>query len=297
MINKTVQIIGVPIDLGQSHRGVDLGPGALRYAGLASRLEKLGYEVHDSGNLSVPVRESLVHERQDHYLPSIIEVCKAACLAGQQALAQGRIPIFLGGDHSVSIGTIAGIADEQSVGVLWIDAHGDFHTEDSSPSKNIHGMPLAILLGHGYPELVAVGGLQATLQPEDVVMIGVRDLDAGERQRLRESGMTVYTMRDIDEKGMGAIAAEALVKLSHKNRLHVSLDIDSLDPQASPGAGTLVPGGLTYREAQLLMEIIADSRRLGSLDIVEINPILDNRNKTAETAVELTASLFGKSII
>jgi arginase len=297
MMNKTVQIIGVPIDLGQSHRGVDLGPGALRYAGLASRLEKLGYEVHDSGNLSVPVRESLVHERQDHYLPTIIEVCKAACLAGQQALAQGRIPIFLGGDHSISIGTISGIAGEQSVGVLWIDAHGDFHTEDSSPSKNIHGMPLAILLGHGYPELVAVGGSQPTLQPKDVVMIGVRDLDSGERQRLRESGMTVYTMRDIDEKGMGAIAAEALVKLRHKTRLHVSLDIDSLDPQASPGAGTLVPGGLTYREAQLLMEIIADSRRLGSLDIVEINPILDNRNKTAETAVELTASLFGKSII
>jgi arginase len=296
-MNKTVQIIGVPIDLGQSHRGVDLGPGALRYAGLASRLEKLGYQVYDSGNLPVPVRESLVHERQDHYLPSIIEVCKAACLAGQQALAQGRIPIFLGGDHSISIGTIAGIAHEQSVGVLWIDAHGDFHTEESSTSKNIHGMSLAILLGHGYPELVAVGGPQKTLRPEDVAMIGVRDLDAGERQRLRDSGMAVYTMRDIDEKGMGAIAAEALAKLRHKTRLHVSLDIDSLDPQASPGAGTLVPGGLTYREAQLLMEIIADSGLLGSLDIVEINPILDNRNKTAETAVELTASLFGKSII
>jgi len=297
MMNKTVQIIGVPIDLGQSHRGVDLGPGALRYAGLASRLEKLGYQVYDSGNLPVPVRESLVHERQDHYLPSIIGVCKAACLAGQQALAQGRIPIFLGGDHSISIGTIAGIAHEQSVGVLWIDAHGDFHTEESSTSKNIHGMSLAILLGHGYPELVAVGGPQTTLRPEDVAMIGVRDLDAGERQRLRDSGMAVYTMRDIDEKGMGAIAAEALAKLRHKTRLHVSLDIDSLDPQASPGAGTLVPGGLTYREAQLLMEIIADSGLLGSLDIVEINPILDNRNKTAETAVELTASLFGKSII
>jgi len=296
-MSKTIQIIGVPIDLGQSHRGVDLGPGALRYAGLASRLEKLGYEVYDSGNLSVPVRESVAHEHHDHYLPTILEVCKAACLAGQQALAQGRIPVFLGGDHSISIGTIAGIAREESVGVLWIDAHGDFHTEESSPSKNIHGMSLAILLGHGYPELVAVGGPQATLRPDDVVMIGVRDLDAGERQRLRESGMAVYTMRDIDERGMGEIATEALVKLRHKNRLHVSLDIDSLDPQASPGAGTLVPGGLTYREAQLLMEIVADSGLLGSLDIVEINPILDNRNKTAETAVDLTASLFGKSII
>ena len=296
-MHKKIQIIGVPIDLGQSHRGVDLGPGALRYAGLAARLEKLGYEVYDSGNLPVPVRESVADEREDRYLPSIIKVCQAACEAGQQALQKERIPVFLGGDHSIAIGTVAGVASSEPVGVIWIDAHGDFHTEESSLSKNIHGMPLAILLGHGYPELVAIGGPQATLQPQDVVMIGVRDLDSGERQRLRESGMTVYTMRDIDERGMGAIAAEALVKLRHKSRLHVSLDIDSLDPQASPGAGTLVPGGLTYREAQLLMEIIADSRRLGSLDIVEINPILDNRNKTAETAVELTASLFGKSII
>ena len=296
-MHKKIQIIGVPIDLGQSHRGVDLGPGALRYAGLAARLEKLGYEVYDSGNLPVPVRESVADERGDRYLPSIIKVCQAACEAGQQALQKERIPVFLGGDHSIAIGTVAGVASSEPVGVIWIDAHGDFHTEESSLSKNIHGMPLAILLGHGYPELVAIGGPQATLQPQDVVMIGVRDLDSGERQRLRDSGMTVYTMRDIDERGMGAIAAEALVKLRHKSRLHVSLDIDSLDPQASPGAGTLVPGGLTYREAQLLMEIIADSRRLGSLDIVEINPILDNRNKTAETAVELTASLFGKSII
>ena len=293
----TIEIIGVPIDLGQSHRGVDLGPGALRYAGLASRLERLGYAVYDSGNLSVPVRESVAHERQDNYLPSIIKVCHAACLAGGKAIEKGRVPIFLGGDHSIAIGTIAGVTLQEPVGVIWIDAHGDFNTEESSPSKNIHGMSLAILLGHGYPELVTIGGPQATLQPEDVVMIGVRDLDSGERQRLRESGMTVYTMRDIDERGMGAIASDAMAKLRHRKRLHVSLDIDALDPQASPGAGTLAPGGLTYREAQLLMEIIADSRRLGSLDIVEINPILDNRNKTAETAVSLIASLFGKRIL
>ena len=296
-MHKKIQIIGVPIDLGQSHRGVDLGPGALRYAGLAARLEKLGYEVYDSGNLPVPVRESVADEREDRYLPSIIKVCQAACEAGQQALQKERIPVFLGGDHSIAIGTVAGVASSEPVGVIWIDAHGDFHTEESSPSKNIHGMPLAILLGHGYPELVAIGGPQATLQPQDVVMIGVRDLDTGERQRLRESGMTVYTMRDIDERGMGTIASETMAKLRHRKRLHVSLDIDSLDPQASPGAGTLVPGGLTYREAQLLMEIIADSRRLGSLDIVEINPILDNRNRTAQTAVSLIASLFGKRIL
>ncbi len=296
-MNKTIQIIGVPIDLGQSHRGVDLGPGALRYAGLAARLESLGYEVHDSGNLVVPVKESVAHEREARYLPTIIKVCQAACEAGRHALAEGRIPIFLGGDHSISIGTIAGVVSRESVGVIWIDAHGDFNTEESSPSKNIHGMSLAILLGHGYPELVSVGGPEATLRPQDVVMIGVRELDSGERQRLRESGMTVYTMRDIDERGMGTIASEAMAKLTHRKRLHVSLDIDSLDPQASPGAGTLVPGGLTYREAQLLMEIIADSRRLCSLDIVEINPILDNRNKTAQTAVSLIASLFGKRIL
>lgn len=296
-MNKSVEIIGVPIDLGQSHRGVDLGPGALRYAGLAARLEQLGYEVHDMGNLQVPVRESLAHERDERFLPSIRKVCEAACLAGEQAVARGRIPVFLGGDHSISVGTIAGVTAQQPAGVLWIDAHGDFHTADSSFSGNIHGMALALLLGRGDPELVNVGRPGATLRPEDVVMIGVRDLDAGERQSLRESGVTVFTMRDVDEQGIAAVTTEALARLSHRQRLHVSLDIDALDPQASPGAGTLVPGGLTYREAQLLMELVADSRRLASLDIVEINPILDTHNKTAKTAVELTASLFGKSII
>ena len=231
-------------------------------SGTISRNERLGYTVYDSGNLSVPVRESVAHERQDNYLPSIIKVCHAACLAGGKAIEKGRVPIFLGGDHSIAIGTIAGVTLQEPVGVIWIDAHGDFHTEESSPSKNIHGMSLAILLGHGYPELVTIGGPQAILQPEDVVMIGVRDLDSGERQRLRESGMTVYTMRDIDERGMGAIASDAMAKLRHRKRLHVSLDIDALDPQASPGAGTLAPGGLTYREAQLLITSLFGKRIL-----------------------------------
>ncbi len=296
-MNKSVQIIGVPIDLGQSHRGVDLGPGALRYAGLAARLEQLGYEVHDSGNLKAPVRESLTSERQKNYLPSIKAICEDVCLAGQKAVAQGHIPIFLGGDHSIAVGTIAGVTQQQPAGVLWIDAHGDFNTMETSSSGNIHGMALALLLGQGSPELVGVGGPGATLQPEDVVMIGVRDLDDRERQNLKESGVAIYTMRDVDERGMGAVASEALERLNHRERLHVSLDVDALDPQATPGAGTLVPGGLTYREGQLLMEIIADSGRLSSLDIVEINPILDSLNKTALTAVELAASLFGKRII
>ena len=296
-MGRVVQIIGVPIDLGQSHRGVDLGPGAMRYAGLSARLEELGYTVHDSGNLPVPVRESLAHESSLHYLPSIIKVCESACAAGRQAIVEGRIPVFLGGDHSISIGTIAGVTWQDPTGVLWIDAHADFNSDESSLSGNIHGMSLAALLGDGYPELVGIGRLQTKLRPQDVVIVGIRDMDKGERQRLRTSGLKVYTMRDIDERGMGTIARESLEALRHIKRLHVSMDIDALDPQMAPGAGTLVPGGLTYREAQLLMEFVADSGRLSSLDIVEINPILDIHNKTAKMAVELIASAFGKSII
>ncbi len=209
-MKKSVQIIGVPIDLGQSHRGVDLGPGALRYAGLAARLEQLGYKVHDSGNLKTPVRESLTSERQNNYLPSIKAICEDVCLAGQKAVVQGHIPIFLGGDHSISVGTIAGVTQQQPAGVLWIDAHGDFNTLETSSSGNIHGMALALLLGRGSPDLVGVGGPGATLQPEDVVMIGVRDLDDRERQNLSESGVAIYTMRDVDERGMGVVASEAL---------------------------------------------------------------------------------------
>ena len=296
-MNKVVEIIGIPIDLGQSNRGVGLGPGALRIAGLSARLKKLGYTVHDSGDVPVPVRESLEHERPHHYLPSITKVCEAACAAGRKAIEEGRIPIFLGGDHSMSIGTIAGVIWQEPAGVIWIDAHSDFHNDKSSQSGNIHGMSLAALLGDGYPELVGISRAQSRLQPQDVVIVGARDVDKDEQQRLRDSGMTVYTMRDIDERGMNAIARESLETLGHIKRLHVSMDIDALDPQTAPGAGTLVPGGLTYREAQLLMEIVADSGRLSSLDIVEINPILDNHNQTAKMAVELAASAFGKSIL
>jgi arginase len=296
-MTKVVEIIGIPIALGQSYRGVDLGPGALRYAGLSARLEELSYTVHDSGNLPVPVRESLRHEHALHYLPSITRVCEAACAAGRKAVEEGRIPIFLGGDHSISIGTIAGVTWQEPAGVLYIDAHADFNSDKTSQSGNIHGMSLAALLGDGYPELVEISRPETRLQPQDVVIVGVRDLDEGERQRLRDKDMTVYTMRDIDELGMGAIAKDSLEKLRHMNRLHVSLDIDALDPKEAPGAGTLVPGGLTYREAQLLMEIVADSGRLTSMDIVEINPILDDHNATAKMAVELVASAFGKSIL
>ena len=294
---KTIRIIGVPIDLGQSQRGVDLGPGAIRYAGLSARLARLGYDINDTGNVSVPVRDTLISERALSYLPSIRKVCDAAYHAAREAVEAGDLPVFIGGDHSMSIGTIGGVTHYEPVGLIWIDAHGDFNTPETTLSGNVHGMSLAVLLGKGYPELLHVGRMGAKLKAQDVVMIGIRDLDPKERDRLRESDIAVYTMRDIDERGIGVVAREALDKLAHHQRLHVSLDMDGLDPMVVPGVGTTVPGGLTYREAQLLMEIIADTGRLASLDIVEINPILDQQNQTAQIAVELAASLFGKSIL
>jgi arginase len=294
---KKIRIIGVPLDLGQAQRGVDLGPGALRYAGISARLSSLGYEVEDVGNLPVPVRDVLVEERRLHYLPSIQKVCEAAYQAGRKAMEEGCIPVFMGGDHSFAVGSIGGVTHQERTGVVWVDAHGDFNTPQSSPTKNIHGMCVAALMGEGFPELVNVGRPGPKLRPSDMVMIGLRELDPEEKVRLRDSGIGLYTMREIDERGIGEVAREALAKLSHLTRLHVSLDLDSLDPMEVPGVGTTSPGGLSYREAQLLMEIIADTRRMVSIDIVEINPILDSQNKTAKIAVELAASAFGKSIL
>jgi len=212
-------------------------------------------------------------------------------------VTDGAIPLFLGGDHSLAIGTIGGVSHSNPTGVIWIDAHGDANSPQTSPSGNIHGMPVSTLLGEGFPELVNVGRPGAKLVGKDLVMIGVRDLDAGERNWLKQSGISVYTMRDLDERGMGAIIRDALQRLEHCSRLHVSLDMDCLDPDVAPGVGTPSPGGLNYREAQLLMEIIADCGKLSSVDVVEINPILDHENRTSKMAVELLASLFGKSIL
>ncbi len=296
-MDKRVRIIGIPLDLGQAKRGVNMGPAALRYAGLADRLAGLGYAVRDSGDLAVPIRESLCDQSGCDFLPAIREVNQAAYEAGREAIEDGDIPVFLGGDHSLAIGTIGGITHREPAGVIWIDAHGDFNTPQTTPSGNIHGMPLATLVGDGYPELVDVGRIGTKIDPRDVVLIGIRDLDNRERNRLNSSGIKVYTMRDIDERGISEIVHKALVRLEHRKRIHVSLDVDSLDPMVAPGVGTAIPGGLTYREAQLIMEIIADTGRLSSLDMVEINPILDERNKTAQVTVELAASLFGKSIL
>jgi len=297
VMSTAIQIIGVPIDLGQTQRGVDMGPGALRYAGLASRLAALGHHVCDTGNITVPIRETLSAERQHHYLSAISRTCRAVYEEGRRAVEEEAVPLFIGGDHSLAIGSIGGVTHSAPAGLIWVDAHADFNTPATTLTGNIHGMTLAALLGAGYPELVEVGRPGPKLTSNDVVMIGIRDLDPEERTRLGESDVTVYTMRDIDERGMGAVIREALERLEHRERLHVSLDMDCLDPQVGPGIGTPSPGGLSYREAQLLMEILADSGRVRALDIVEINPILDRRNQTAAIAVELAASLFGKRIL
>ncbi|MFC1831811.1 arginase [Thermodesulfobacteriota bacterium] len=294
---QTVRIIGIPIDLGQQHRGVDMGPVAIRYAGLSGALTKLGYHTQDVGNIEVPGHYTLTHRGFSDRLPPIRTACEETYELARRAIRDGTIPIFLGGDHSASIGSIGGVTHDNDCGLIWIDAHGDFNTPETSETGNIHGMALAILYGKGPQELVDVGRPGAKLKPEQVVLIGPRQLDQSEKENLRASGCTIFTMRDIDERGMSSVIAQALEKLSDCQHIHVSLDMDSIDPNEAPGVGTPVAGGLSYREAQLLMETISDTRRLLSLDIMETNPILDVSNRTAQVAVSLAASLFGKSIL
>lgn len=295
--SRTVRIIGIPIDLGQQHRGVDMGPVALRYAGLGSALRSLGYRTEDMGNIDVPGHYTLTDKGLEERLRLIHLACHQTYQLARQAVSDGTIPIFLGGDHSASIGSVGGITHQADCGLVWVDAHGDFNTPETSETGNIHGMSLAILLGKGPQELVDIGRSGAKIEPGKVVLIGARQLDPAEKRLLKQSGVTIYTMREIDEQGIGAVIAAALEQLDGCSRLHVSLDMDSLDPDESPGVGTPVAGGLNYREAQLLMETISDTNRLCSLDIMETNPILDIRNRTAQTGVALAASLFGKSII
>jgi len=295
-MSEKIKIIGAPVDLGQVLRGVDMGSSAVRYAGLAEKLCKLGYKISDFGNIKNPVRASLAKGEK-----GILEgLCKANTKiyrAAKAAVEEGYKPIFLGGDHSIAIGTIGGITCKKRTGVIWVDAHGDFNTPKTSKSGNIHGMPLAVLLGDGHKELVNLGRKGAKLKPEDVVLIGLRDLDKEEQILIRESGINYFTMRDIDEQQITGVMESALKKLDHIDTVHVSFDADSLDPDIAPGVGTPVKGGLNFREAHLMMEIIADTNKVGSMDIVEINPMLDVYNKTADIAVGLAVSLFGKRII
>ncbi|MCP3940975.1 MAG: arginase [Desulfobacteraceae bacterium] len=296
---KQISIIGVPMDFGQHLRGVDMGPAALRYTGLISRLRQLGHLVVDKGDVSIPIRDEdgPVPLSEDKYLNEITQICQAVYDAGREAIQERHFPLFLGGDHSIAVGTVAAVSGDEPMGLVWIDAHGDFNTPETSPSGNIHGMPLAALIGEGHSSLVNVGRPGAKIDPENVVLIGQRDLDPAEKIRLKKSGITIFTMRDIDEQGISSVANKAIMKFAHLRRIHLTLDMDSLDPVEAPGVGTPVPGGISYREAHLLMEILADSGKVTSMDLVEVNPILDVANKTANLAVELTLSALGKSIL
>lgn len=296
-MKNTIRIIGVPMDLGQSRRGVDMGPSAVRYAGLQSRLERLGYKVLDLGNVPVPGREEESAETSGKRLRAVTEVCTAIYERGRECVSAGEIAIFLGGDHSISIGSVAAASENEPVGVIWVDAHGDFNVPATSPSGNIHGMPVAVLVGDGPEPLINLGRPGPKVTPHQIVQIGIRSLDNKERERILHSGINIFTMRHLDEMGMATVARNALDRLRHMSRIHVSLDMDSLDPDEAPGVGTPVPGGLTYREAHLLMEILGDSGKVHSIDVVEINPILDKGNHTAELAVELVASLLGQRIL
>ena len=301
---QKIRIIGVPMDLGQSRRGVDMGPSALRVAGLQARLKQLGHQVEDIGNITVKqAEEQHFGEKRAKYLNEIAETC--ATLAGwtEKSLQEGLLPLVLGGDHSLAIGSLAGVShfyrqQEKKIGCLWLDAHGDMNTPETSPSGNVHWMPLAALIGDGAPELVDLLGYKPKLDPHTVALVGLRDLDARERRLIKESGVHAFTMRDVDERGLREVMSEALhFCTDDTDGVAVSLDMDFVDPEDAPGVGTAVRGGVTYRESHLAMEMIADSRAMVSLEIVEINPVIDLHNKTALLGVEMVLSALGKKIL
>ncbi len=301
---KTIAILGAPLDLGAGRRGVDMGPSALRVANLNARLESLGYAVDDLGNVSVEQPESAkAGPANARFLKPIAATCQALAVRVQKAASQGKFPLVLGGDHSIAVGTVNGMAAhlrrrQQNLGVIWLDAHTDMNTPDSSPSGNVHGMPLACLIGHGPKELTRLGGVAPAIPPANVVLVGIRDVDAAERAIVRNSGVTVFTMRDIDERGMRAVMRDAVSIASRGAAgIHLSLDMDGIDPGEAPGVGTPVRGGISYREAHLAMEILCDSRLLRSMEVVEVNPVLDSANRTALLGVELVMSAMGKRIL
>jgi arginase len=304
MTHQKVRIIGVPMDLGASRRGVDMGPSALRVAGLQTRLKQLGHQVEDIGNISVKQPEEMSYgEKRAKYLDEIAETCKDLGEAIEKSLGEGYFPLVLGGDHSIAAGAAAGVAsffrkEKKDIGYIWLDAHGDMNTPESSPSGNVHGMPLASIMGYGPPELTELMGFKPKAEPGNIVIVGARDLDAQERKIVKKSGIHVFTMRDIDERGMREVMSDALkYAMDDTGGIAVSLDMDFVDPSDAPGVGTPVRGGVTYREAHLAMEMIADSDSMASLEVVEINPVIDEHNRTALLGVELILSALGKKIL
>ena len=292
------------MDLGQSRRGVDMGPSALRVAGLQARLKQLGHQFEDIRNIAVKQAEEMPYgEKRAKYMAEIAETCKDLAEIVQKSLEEGFVPLVLGGDHSIAAGAVTGVAahfrkQKKQIGYIWLDAHGDMNTPESSPSGNVHGMPLAAVMGYGAPELVDLLGFKPKVEPQNIVLVGVRDLDIQERRLVKKSGVRVFTMRDIDERGMREVMADALkYATDDTDGIAVSLDMDFVDPSDAPGVGTPVRDGVTYREAHLAMEMIADSDAMASMEIVEINPVIDEHNRTALLGVELILSGLGQKIL
>jgi arginase len=299
-----VNIIGVPMDLGSGRRGVDMGPSAIRIAGINQQLRDLGHMVVDEGDISIKTQEEQrIQDPKVKYLPEIARVVSSLARKVENVMEKESFPLVLGGDHSIAIGTIAGLGayakrNGKTLGVLWIDAHADFNTPESTPSGNIHGMPLAVCAGIGPPQLVNIAGAFPKVDPANIAIIGLRNVDKIERENLLKTGLNMYTMDEIDRFGVHNVMEKVLHKVaSHVDYLHVSFDLDSVDPVYAPGVGTPVKGGLDYRETHLIMEMIAESGKMTAMEIVEVNPILDTRNQSAEFAVELVQSAFGKKII
>jgi arginase len=296
---RDVAVIGAPLDLGQGRRGVDMGPSAIRYAGLEERLTSLGYTVRDHGNVETAVPEATaLEDERARFLPEIIKTCERVAGKIVEEVEAGGLPLVLGGDHSVALGTLGGLATAHGPGgVLWIDAHSDINTPETSPTGNVHGMPLSATLGLAGDGFASEKWPLPAVSAKRVALIGLRQADDGEKKLLRDAGVRVFTMSEIDRIGIERAVHEALDRVAGPGFVHVSLDMDALDPDLAPGVGTPVRGGLTYREAHLLLELVAESELAGSLEVVEVNPILDRENTTALTAVELVASALGKTIV
>lgn len=297
---KEISIIGMPMDLGQNRRGVDMGPSAIRYAGMFERLKELFDEVRDLGDIPIGRPENITDKQSSiNNLELIAEKTELLAKKVDEVMAAGSFPLVLGGDHSIAIGTLAGVSKHfQNLGVIWFDAHGDLNTFETSPSGNVHGMPLAVSLGLGHPKLTNVGGYSPKVKPENIVIIGARSLDKGEKELIRKKGIKVYTMHEVDRLGMTKVMDETIQFLEGKtDGVHLSLDLDALDPNDAPGVGTPVHGGITFREGNLAMEMLSESKLITSCEFVEVNPILDERNKTAKVAVALMSSLFGDKLL
>jgi arginase len=304
MRKSYIAVIGAPLDLGAGRRGVDMGPSAVRVANLNGRLAELGYDVEDFGNVPVVQRESHPEgDAQAKYLPQITETCTRLAEMVEKTFLDGKFPLVLGGDHSIAVGTVSGISHffrsrGEKIGLIWVDAHADMNTPSSSPSGNVHGMPLACCIGIGPEPLTHIFGYAPKVEPANVALVGIRSVDGTERKTVQGTGVHVFTMRDIDERGLRAVMQEAIgIASAGTAGFHVSLDMDAIDPDEAPGVGTPVKGGITYREAHLAMEILSDSAGMTSMEVVEVNPVIDEANRTGNLAVELVMSAMGKRIL